>query len=163
MSDITPDTVEEANTGKRPTYQKIAILAPIALTISGTLTGVMSYANRDISQSFLQQWGAAWGSAILIAMPIGMMSMILIGKLIQKKLSDATTQTQNIVTGVVMALIMETFMAITTTANQVGFDDFYTSSAAWSQNFSAALPFGLAITVLMTLLIKPKLEAFMKS
>ncbi|TYK66739.1 DUF2798 domain-containing protein [Colwellia echini] len=163
MTVVTHSFTEQSNSGSRPVYQKIAIIALIMITICGSLTGIMSFANRNGSETFLNQWASAFIFAGLVALPIGIIVMGLVSKLIEKVLSGASALSQKLLTGVVMAVVMETAMAATSTINHIGFTDLNEFSIMWSHNFFAALPFGLIIAMLMALVIKPKLESFMKS
>jgi Na+-driven multidrug efflux pump len=163
MTLATLTVAEPPNARNRPTYQKIAIIAPIMLTICGSLTGMMTLINRDESGSFLHQWASAFVFASLLALPIGIIVMSVVSQLIQKLLSGATTHVQNLLTGVVMSLIMESAMAASTAISHAGLSNLNQFTEAWSQNFIDALPLGLVIATLMTLIIKPKLETFMQS
>lgn len=163
MTIIIPSVAERSNAESRPIYQKVAIITLIMTTICGSLTGIMSFANRDISESFLFQWASAFIFAGLVALPIGILVMNLVSKLIQKLLSGASELAQKLLTGTIMAVVMESAMAATTTINHLGFSNANQFTTHWSQNFIAALPFGLVIAIFMTLVIKPKLQNFMNS
>lgn len=89
--------------------------------------------------------------------------MSLVGKLIQAWMPNRGIKQQQVVTGLIMALIMESVMALSTTANTIGFTDQNTFLLAWSQAFIAALPFGLCMTIVMPVFLKPKLDQFMAS
>jgi len=62
-----------------------------------------------------------------------------------------------------MALVMESVMSATTTANNIGVSDLSVYFDAWFNVFVASLPLGLVIATCMTFLVKPRLEKFMKS
>ena len=62
-----------------------------------------------------------------------------------------------------MAVIMESLLAFTTSANNIGFNDASAFIDGWKSAFVAALPVGLALMMLVSTTIKPKVEAFLKS
>ena len=84
-------------------------------------------------------------------------------KLIQKVMPKAKKIIQQLITGLSMALIMESVLAGTTAANTVGLENKAAFADAWSQGFMAALPIGIIIAFVMSLFLKPKLDAFMAS
>ncbi|SFK64178.1 DUF2798 domain-containing protein [Methylophaga sulfidovorans] len=163
MTAVAPRVIGQSSSRNRPTYQKVAIIAFIVITISGTLTGIMTFVNGDGNESFLHQWTSAFVFASLIALPIGIIVMSLVSQLIHALLSSATDHFKNLIIGIVMALLMESAMAASTAVSQVGLSNLNQLTAEWSQNFIAAIPVGLVIAILMTLVVKPKLQAFMKS
>lgn len=155
---ITPEP-----TTKRPLYQKLMVMATVMTTIGGTLTGIMTYINVGNTDTFLATWFSSFLIAVLVMMPIGLISMTLIGKLIQKVMPKAKKIIQQLITGLSMALIMESVLAGTTAANTVGLESKAAFVDAWGQGFMAALPIGIIIALVMSLFLKPKLDAFMAS
>ena len=65
--------------------------------------------------------------------------------------------------GLIMAMFMESIMAGISSFNSVGVSDFSVFFATWLQGFIYSLPLGIAIAVVMTITIKPKLQKFMAS
>jgi len=52
-------------------------------------------------------------------------------------------------------------MAIVTTINIHGYSDFSLFSSFWLKSYLLALPFALVISPVMTILVKPKLDAYL--
>jgi len=63
--------------------------------------------------------------------------------------------------GILIALSMEAIMAIVTTINIHGYSDFSLFSSFWLKSYLLALPFALVISPVMTILVKPKLDAYL--
>jgi hypothetical protein len=148
---------------KRPLYIKVLIIASIVLFVGGTLTGIMTYKNVGLTENFMTQWLSSFVIAVVVMMPTGWFFMTLIGKIVQFFMSNSKLKYQQLVTGLSMALIMEPVMAISTTANTIGFSDTTVFISAWSQALITALPFGLFMSVMMTLFLKPRIDKFMAS
>jgi len=57
---------------------------------------------------------------------------------------------------------MESIISLATALNNIGFasDLFF---AGWLNGFLAALPLGLIIVITISMTVKPKIEAFLKS
>lgn len=89
--------------------------------------------------------------------------MGLLTKLFEKLLPDTPHHKRNLLIGGVMAVIMESILAFSTAATMIGFESTSAFAAGWFEGFIGALPVGLAIMVVMSLTVKPKIEAFMKS
>jgi len=151
------------NSMKRPLYQKILVIAALMTTVGGTLTGIMTYMNVGITDTFLRDWFSSFAVAILIMVPAGFLFMTLMTKLVQLVIPNSKKVYQQLVSGLLMAFIMESLLASSTTATTIGFIDKTAFISAWGQAFIAALPFGLLMAVTMSLFIKPKLEQFMAS
>ncbi|WP_370980268.1 DUF2798 domain-containing protein [Agaribacterium sp. ZY112] len=152
----------EANK-KRPLAQKILVVMGMMSLIGGTLTAIMTAVNVGLSQNFLQHWLPSFTFAVLVMMPAGFILMTLMSKLADLLLSNANKTQRNIAVGIGMAFFMESVLAAVTTANNIGLTSSSAFLEAWSKAFIVALPFGLGMAVIMSLTLKPKLEAFMAS
>ena len=157
------DSSTKAASPKRPLYQKILVIACLMTFVSGSLTGIMTYINVGYRESFWLDWLSSFAIAALVMAPAGFLFMILISKLVQRTLPNAHKTLQQVLTGVGMAFVMESILAVSTTANLTGFSDTAAFFTAWQHAFLAALPFGLCIGLSMSLLLKPKLENFLAS
>tara|TARA_R110002111_G_scaffold37440_3_gene72052 strand:+ start:350 stop:754 length:405 start_codon:yes stop_codon:yes gene_type:complete len=131
--------------------------------VGGTLTGIMTYRNVGITETFMGDWISSFAITALVMIPIGFVFMTLISKLVQFRMPNGKKIHQQLVMGLSMALIMEPVMAISTTANTIGFSDKTAFVIAWGQALIAALPFGLFMAVMMSLFLKPRLDKFMAS
>ncbi len=157
MENLTANTSPE----KTPLYQKIAVLASLMLIVGGTLTGIMTYMNTGFSENFIPYWLSSFTITALFVIPASFGLMSLISKWVESLLPHYKTHHRQLITGVTMALIMESIMAVSTTANIVGFSDSDAFAAAWLHSFAAALPFGLCMALIMSLYLKPKLAQFL--
>lgn len=148
---------------KKPLYQKILILACLMSFVGGTLTGIMTYMNVGFRESFWIDWLSSFAIAVLLMAPAGLLFMTLISKFLQMLFPNAHKIFHQIMTGVFMAFVMESILAVSTTANLTGFTSTEAFVTAWQQAFIAALPFGLFMGLMMSLVLKSKLEKFMAS
>ncbi|WP_339673646.1 DUF2798 domain-containing protein [Dasania marina] len=146
---------------QRPLYQKLLVIAALITVVGGTLTGIMTYMNVGYTETFMVDWLSSFAITALVMAPAGFIFMTLVGRLVQLAMPKGEKMHQQLVTGLLMALIMEPVMAISTTANTIGFADPAQFVAAWQQALLAALPFGLVMAVTMALFLKPRLDKFM--
>ena len=151
------------NQKKTPLIYKILVVLGMMTLMGGTLTGVMTYMNVGYTDTFFADWFSSFLKTVLVMMPFGLVMMTLVTKLIGKLMPQASEKKRNLVVGLNMAVIMESMMALTTTANNIGFDDIELFAQSWLQGFLAALPVGLALITLISMTIKPKIERFLKS
>ncbi|MGY0580160.1 MAG: DUF2798 domain-containing protein, partial [Paraglaciecola chathamensis] len=70
---------------------------------------------------------------------------------------------KNLIFGFGMALSMEAIMALSTTYRNIGLGDLQQFSQAFLASYLMVLPVALVLSPIMTLLIKPKMEAFLAS
>ncbi|RBP53584.1 DUF2798 domain-containing protein [Arenicella xantha] len=151
------------NSPKRPLYQKILVIAGMMSLVGGTLTGIMTYVNVGVRESFWSDWLSSFAIAVPIMAPAGLLFMTLTGKFLLQVMPNGHKTLHQIITGLLMAFFMESILAVSTTANLLGFTDIVAFVSAWQQAFSAGLPFGLCMALLMSLALKPKLDRFMAS
>jgi len=148
---------------QRPLYQKILMVAALICTVGGTLTAIMTYMNVGLTDTFLNDWLKSFVVAMLLMIPIGFLFITLTSKLVQLIIPNSKIFYQQLISGILMAFIMESLLATSTTAMTTGFIDKSTFINAWSQAFITALPFGLIMALSMSLFLKPKLKQFMQS
>jgi hypothetical protein len=149
-------------TKKTPLLYKVLLILTMMTVIGGLLTGVMTYMNVGYSNTFFHDWSRALLAAFAI-MPIGFLLMGLITKTINQMLPNTQAYKRNLITGILMACIMESMLAFSTAAKTIGFADQAAFLNGWLQGFLVALPVGLTLMVIMSMTIKPKIEAFLKS
>ena len=162
MTDNTDTLVLTEAAAKTPIIYKILLGLTLMGVIGGALTAVMTYMNVGYTETFFTDWRKAFFSALTI-MPVGIIMMGLLTKLFEKLLPDTHHHKRNLLIGGVMAVIMESILAFSTAASMIGFASKSEFLMGWFDGFIGALPVGLAIMVVMSLTIKPKIEAFMKS
>lgn len=158
-------TIETTSTPakKTPLIYKILVIAGLMTMMGGTLTGVMTYVNVGYTSTFYLDWLTSFLTTVVVMMPSGFIFMMLISKLVSWVIPSKGEKTQNFVVGILMACVMESVMAFTTAANNIGFAQASEFFSAWLTGFAAALPIGLTIAVVMSMTLKPKLEKFIKS
>jgi hypothetical protein len=146
-----------------PLIKKIGIVFSMMSVVAGTLTGIMTWANLGFSDAFMTSWGRSFVMALVVMMPVAGLLIALIGALVKRALSTLTAFQQNLITGLVASVIMQSLMAVITAFNAVGFSNWGTYLTAWSTAFVTAFPVGLALALILTTLIKPRLEVLLKS
>ena len=160
---MTELTLDASSVEKRPIYQKILVMLSIMTTVSGSLTLLMTYLNKGFSQTFFFDWGSSYLIAMFVMAPTGITAMFLFSRAIDSLIPNAADLIKKLITGLLMALVMESVMSATTTANNIGFSDSTVYFDAWLHGFLGSLPLGLVIAMSMTFLVKPRLEKFMHS
>ncbi|MGR5284361.1 DUF2798 domain-containing protein [Vibrio maritimus] len=150
-------------TKKTPVLLKVLVLVSMMSLIGGSLTAVMTYMNVGFGDTFIQQWLSSFALAATVMMPLGMGMMALMTKVVSRLLPEKGEHVRNLVTGLIMAVVMESLLAFITAANTVGFSDASDFTNGWFNGFIAALPIGLTIMIVMSMTIKPKIEKFLKS
>jgi len=141
--------------------KKIAVMVPFVAFMTGIMTAAMTYFARSGDQAFLGAWLPTWAMAALLMAPIGLTMFFITGKMLNALLPNVSKVVLTIAQGVIMALVMESFMASITTYQVNGFDSAF--GGVWIKALLAGLPVAAVMSVLMTFFIKPRLEAFMAS
>ncbi|WP_100636889.1 DUF2798 domain-containing protein [Marinomonas sp. ef1] len=140
--------------------QKIAIIVSFVIAIGGSLTLLMTWKNIGFTDGFMGAWLSSFALCVLCIAPIGGVISVVTNSLVNKVFYTLSMTQKNIVFGFVMAVIMESIMAIVTTINLHGFLVLDKFIDLWGATFISALPAGLVISILMSLVIKPKLAVF---
>lgn len=148
---------------KTPLLYKILVVLAMVILMGGTLTGVMTYVNVGYTDSFLTDWLSSFLIAAVTVIPAGIVVITLLTKLIEKLLPNINANIRNIVIGALMAVVMESAMALTTTFNNLGFENYQAFINTWIDSFLAALPVALSLIIIISMTIKPKIERFLKS
>lgn len=138
--------------------KKILILLPVAMLLIGLLTAIMTSVSILPDQAFIPTWLRAFTFAFLVMLPLGGVIFYLVNKVVQRVFSAFSVLQRNLVHGLTMAFIMESILALITTFNNRGFPSFELFVKEASLSLLAALPIGIAMACLMSLVIKPKLE-----
>jgi len=142
--------------------KKIAILLLVMSTIASSLTGLMTWANLGFSELFLRNWFHSFLLAMIVMMPIAFGLIALFTKVISRLLPHAPKLYQNLSIGFLMSLAMQSIMAVVTTYNNLGLTTIQQFKTAWFHAFITAYPTGLVLALILTTVIKPRLESFLK-
>ncbi|WP_422382230.1 DUF2798 domain-containing protein [Marinicellulosiphila megalodicopiae] len=148
---------------KTPLLYKIMVIISIVTVMAGSLTGIMTLVNLGYTDLFFINWLTSFALAVCFLVPSGFILMTANSYIVGKLLPNLSTFKKNLVVGVMMAIMMESIMAATTAASNIGFSDINLYADAWLNGFLTALPIGILLSVVMTITIKPKLEKFMAS
>lgn len=140
--------------------QKIGVIFGLVVTFGGFLTLLMTWKNIGFTDGFIGAWLSSFALCVLCIAPIGGVIAFIINRLVNLIFPSLSSVKKNIVFGLVMAVMMESIMAVVTTINLHGFMLIKEFVDFWLATFVSALPAGLAISVLMSLVIKPKLADF---
>ena len=141
--------------------KKIFVMMGMMTLMGAVFTAIMTYVNIGFTDEFFQMWSKSLFFAVIFMMPLGGIIMFLSNKFIKSIFPNLRYILQNILVGICMALSMESIMAISTTINIIGYPNFDIFSSFWLKSYLAALPFALVFSPIMTILIKPKLEAYL--
>ncbi|WP_413692748.1 DUF2798 domain-containing protein [Psychromonas sp. KJ10-2] len=147
---------------KTPLSYKVFVILCLLGFFAGTLTAIMTYMNLGYTEHFAMDWFSSFLASLLV-IPVGLFVMALITKLINRKYPHLSELKRNLVTGTIMAFTMEAVMSFSTAINNIGLADLGDFYQGWLAGYLGALPVGLAIIVVMSLTIKPKIEAFIRS
>lgn len=159
-------TKENKNAGEQKKIsliKKLGIVFSIMSVIAGILTGIMTWANLGFSDTFLSIWGVSFITTIVFLLPILGILMALFSKLVKRAFPKFSALRQNMIIGLLLSIVMQSIMAVITAANAVGFDNFALYGAAWLDAFITAIPVGLVLALILTTVIKPRLEAYLKT
>lgn len=142
--------------------QKILIIASIITTLGGTLTFLMTWRSIGFSETFVTSWLSSFALSVLCIAPLGGVISYALNRTINAVLPNFSSLQKNITFGFGMAFIMEAIMGFVTTMNLHGYESSVFASQ-WSAAFLAALPVGIVFSIVMSLVIKPRLETFLAS
>lgn len=152
-----------SQSNKRPIYQKILVMFSVMTVVSASLTFLMTYLNKGFSDGFYYDWATSYLLALLVMAPTGFTAMYLFSKAINAAFANSPELAKKLLTACLMALVMESVMSATTTANNIGFENTGVYFDAWLNGFLGSLPLGLVIAMCMTFFVKPRLDKFLKS
>jgi len=141
--------------------KKIGIILSIVIIIGGTLTFVMTWKSIGFNERFLASWISSFALCVVFIAPIGGIIAMLIHKALAAILPNISKVRMNVIFGLCMAVTMESIMAVITTINTNSFSDWNSLAAVWAATLLAALPIGIVFSVIVSLIIKPKLEAIL--
>lgn len=140
--------------------QKVSIIASLVIAMGGTLTFLMTWRNVGFADQFMGLWLSSFALCVLCIAPIGGIISYLVHRFVNAVLPALSSMQQNIVFGLIMAIIMESIMAVVTTVNLHGFLERGAFLNSWTATLMSALPAGIVFSILMSIVIKPKLAAF---
>ncbi|MAB17852.1 MAG: hypothetical protein CMN07_12005 [Roseobacter sp.] len=143
--------------------QKIAIVAAVMGSVAGTLTGIMTWANTGFSEIFLPNWGISFLKAVFVLLPFAFLLMGLFDKLLSRIMPGLAPMKLRIVLGLIMAVIMQSLMAVITAGTEAGFGDMTVVRELWLNAFITAFPVGLALALVLTTTVRPWLLAMLRA
>lgn len=138
------------------------VLFIIMSTISAFFISIMTYVNIGFSEEFFERVVKSLLLATLVMIPLGWSVMYVCNKIVTSLFPNLGDIIQNIMIGILIAIVMEAIMAISTTLNIDGYHGLTQFFNFWFKTYLAALPFALIFSPIMTIFIKPKLEAYLK-
>ncbi|MFT6530137.1 MAG: hypothetical protein ACJAZB_001792 [Psychrosphaera sp.] len=142
----------------QPKIKNLLVMLLVMFTLVGTITAIMTLANLTSSQSFVNAWISSFTFAFLVLLPLGGVIFATISKLINRFLVSWSNLQKNVTQAVLMALVMESIMAIVTMFNTHTYESLSQYSSLFFNSLLYALPVGLTFSCLMVVVIKPKLE-----
>ncbi|WP_441003816.1 hypothetical protein [Pseudocolwellia agarivorans] len=141
--------------------KKLFIMLPVMVTLIGTITAIMTFANLSVSQDFMPTWISNFVYAFLVLLPMGGIIFTVLNKLINQYFSAWSSLKKNILQGALMALIMESIMAVISILTTHNYTSIHNLSTLFFNSLLYALPVGLIFSLFMTLVLKPKLETYL--
>lgn len=145
------------------TLKKILLVAAMVTLVGGTFTGIMTYSNIGFSDAFASQWAFSFMQAVCVIFPMGMFIMWVMHNVVEAFFGRLSSLHKNLIFSLGMALSMEAIMALSTTYRNIGLGDWQQFSQAFLASYLMVLPVALVLSPIMTLFIKPKMEAFLAS
>lgn len=139
-------------------FKRVTILFLVMLFMVGSITAIMTIANLEDSQRFLKVWLNAFLFTFLVLIPTGGCVFIILSKLINHWCSAWSVLQKNLLQGLLMAVAMESIMATVLTIKSGVYESITHFFALFFNSLLYALPVGITLSLIMTLVIKPKLE-----
>ena len=140
---------------------KLLVPLTIMLSLIGTITAVMTYANLSATQLFIETWLTAFVFAFVVMLPIGMVLMSAMNKVVNRFFSHLSVVAQRLIQGIMIAVIMESILALVTTAVNHDYQNLWHFVNLASTSFIYAIPIGLSFACLMTFVLQPKLQRYL--
>lgn len=147
---------------KTPLLYKVLVVLAMMTVLGGILTGIMTYMNVGYTDTFFVNWSRALLAAFAV-MPIGILLIGLVTKWVNRLLPNTKEYQRNLIVGVLMACTMEAMLAFSTAARTTGLSDKVAFLNGWLEGFLVALPVGLTLMIVVSMTVKPKIEALLKS
>lgn len=129
--------------------------------MTALLTSVMTWANLEADQAFLFAWLPSWAFSLLVMVPFGYVAMLGVSKVVAWMAASLTEFQQNLLTGLMMAVVMESIMAMAVAIRLAGFSAMLPKF--WLTALLAGLPIAVVFSVFMTITLKPWLERYLAS
>ena len=141
-------------------FKKVAIMFLVMLFMVGSITAIMTFVNLVDSQHFLNVWLNAFVFTFFVLIPTGGCVFIVLSKLINQWCSTWSIVQKSLLQGLLMAVAMESIMAATLTIKSGVYESITHFFVLFFNSLLYALPVGITLSLIMTLVIKPKLEQF---
>ncbi|WP_353368760.1 hypothetical protein [Aliiglaciecola sp. NS0011-25] len=141
--------------------KNVLVILTIVSTLVASITAIMTYANLQPTQNFLVTWINSFMFAIAVMLPAGGVIFLAMNKLVEQFFSALTNIQKKLLHGILMAITMESLMAVITTLLNHDYVTFAQYSSLIITSFLYALPVGLAFACLMVFVIRPKLQRFL--
>lgn len=143
--------------------KKILVMATMMSIIAGTFIAIMTYGSIGFSDNFFSRWSSSLLYSLFVMMPLGGILIFIANKVVKVSFPNLKKIIQNILIGILIALFMEAIMATITTINIIGYINLHSFLSSWLKLYLLTLPFALVFSPIMTILIKPKIEAYLKN
>lgn len=141
--------------------KKIAIVLAVFTLIGGPLSGVATWANVGLNDSFLSNWWWSFVKSLVVMLPAAWLIMFVVDGFSERYLSAWKGLKRKLISGIIFGFMMQGVVTAVTTASNVGFNPLSDYLSAWAVGFATALPIGVTISIVMTIWIRPRLERIM--
>lgn len=134
-----------------PRWAGIAILPLVALVLSGVISAI----NVGMGPQWVAQWMGAF-PLTLVVVPMALALVFVLERLAGPRLQQMGPIAAGVVLSLFSGCLMEAVVSFAVTARNMGFGGNFT--ALWGQAFLKSLPLGIAISLTMTFIVKPRLQ-----
>ena len=158
-SPAAPATASTRPRAAASPWRRLLPLLTIAPLIGLLLSGIITWINIGASDRFVQHWLHGFAVALPV-MPLGLLVMgaaqKALGPWLARRLPAVAAQ---VLLAAVTAVVMELMMATVVTLSNRGAGPGF--AQAWVQAFVKSLPMGFVVGLLMSFVIKPRLDRWL--
>ncbi|REL27670.1 hypothetical protein DXX93_14645 [Thalassotalea euphylliae] len=131
---------------------------PVILTLIAVIITIMTWVNLMTFRGFFDAWSRAFLFALVSVLPIGGLMFLALYQLIRRVFSRWPDMLRNLLLGVVMTLILQSIMALTTTASIQNFNSVNQFFNLYLMSFLYALPVGLLFASVTAVMVNIEIE-----
>ncbi|WP_448554828.1 hypothetical protein [Thalassotalea montiporae] len=133
-------------------------LLPAVLVLIAIIITIMTWVNLSTLRGFFEAWSRAFFFATVTVLPIGGLMFLALYQFIGRVFGKWPAMLRNLLIGIVMTLILESIMALTTTASIQNFQSINEFFDLYMMSFLYALPVGLLYASLTAVMVNFEVE-----
>ena len=139
-------------------FKQLIKVIPEALVLIAIIVTIMTWVNMLTFSDFGVAWVRAFLFAIVTVLPIGGLMFLALHQLICRVFSNWPAMLRNLLNGVILAVVLESIMALTTTASIQNFHSVNQFFDLYISSFLYALPVGLLYACITATTVNFKVE-----